>query len=151
MLQSMRSSAKYIWIFLIVFFVGGFLLAETSGLLGVGQITPSTAVAEVNGEDILATSWYNAMNAMEQQAIQQTGRDLDVAIEGSGWIAVQTADGAVRHDAAFPRAWLGDSYDFRTSSRRKAAATSAWFLLQSGGAAPRCGMRPHSGEELELR
>src|SRR5687768_7299904 len=45
-LQSMRSSAKYIWIFLIVFFVGGFLLAETSGLLGVGQITPNTAVAE---------------------------------------------------------------------------------------------------------
>lgn len=72
----MRSSAKYIWIFLIVFFVGGFLLAETSGLLGVGQITPSTAVAEVNGEDILATSWYNAMNAMEQQATQQTGRSL---------------------------------------------------------------------------
>ena len=72
----MRSSAKYIWIFLIVFFVGGFLLAETSGLLGVGQITPTTAVAEVNGEDILATTWYNAMNAMEQQATQQTGRSL---------------------------------------------------------------------------
>jgi len=27
-------------------------------------------------------------------AIQQTGRDLDVAIEGAGWIAVQTADGS---------------------------------------------------------
>jgi flagellar basal-body rod protein FlgF len=27
-------------------------------------------------------------------AIQQTGRDLDVAIEGSGWIAVQLADGS---------------------------------------------------------
>jgi flagellar basal-body rod protein FlgF len=27
-------------------------------------------------------------------AIQHTGRDLDVAIEGSGWIAVQTADGS---------------------------------------------------------
>jgi flagellar basal-body rod protein FlgF len=26
--------------------------------------------------------------------IQNTGRDLDVAIEGTGWIAVQTADGA---------------------------------------------------------
>jgi len=25
--------------------------------------------------------------------IQQTGRDLDVAVQGSGWIAVQTADG----------------------------------------------------------
>jgi len=27
-------------------------------------------------------------------AIQQTGRELDVAIEGAGWIAVQTADGS---------------------------------------------------------
>ena len=27
-------------------------------------------------------------------AIQQTGRDLDVAVEGAGWIAVQTADGS---------------------------------------------------------
>ncbi|HYH42072.1 MAG TPA: flagellar basal-body rod protein FlgF [Burkholderiales bacterium] len=27
-------------------------------------------------------------------AIQQTGRDLDVAIEGAGWIAVQLADGS---------------------------------------------------------
>jgi flagellar basal-body rod protein FlgF len=27
-------------------------------------------------------------------AIQRTGRDLDVAIEGQGWIAVQTADGS---------------------------------------------------------
>jgi len=75
-LQSMRSSAKYIWIFLIIFFVGGFLLAETSGLLGVGQITPTTAVASVNGEEILATTWYNAINLLEQQATQQTGRGI---------------------------------------------------------------------------
>jgi flagellar basal-body rod protein FlgF len=27
-------------------------------------------------------------------AIQHTGRDLDVAVEGAGWIAVQTADGS---------------------------------------------------------
>ena len=76
MLQSMRSSAKYIWIFLIIFFVGGFLLAETSGLLGRGPITSTTAVATVNGEDILATTWYNAINALEQQATQQTGRGI---------------------------------------------------------------------------
>jgi peptidyl-prolyl cis-trans isomerase D len=73
-LQSMRSSAKYIWIFLIIFFVGGFLLAETSGLLGVGPISPNTAVATVNGEDILATTWYNATAQLEQQATQQSGR-----------------------------------------------------------------------------
>ena len=76
MLQQMRSSAKYIWIFLIVAFVGGFLLADASGLIGVGQITPTTPVAKVNGEEILATTWYNAINAMEQQATQQTGRGV---------------------------------------------------------------------------
>lgn len=74
----MRSSAKYIWIFLIIFFVGGFLLAETSGLLGVGQITPTTPVATVNGEDILATTWYNATNTLEQQATQQSGRSMSL-------------------------------------------------------------------------
>ena len=76
MLQAMRSSAKYIWIFLVIFFVGGFLLAETSGLLGRAPVTTSTAVATVNGEDILATTWYNAINNMEQQATQQTGRSI---------------------------------------------------------------------------
>jgi peptidyl-prolyl cis-trans isomerase D len=74
----MRSSAKYIWIFLIVAFVGGFLLADASGLIGVGQITPTTPVAEVNGEEILATTWYNAISAMEQQATQQTGRGISL-------------------------------------------------------------------------
>lgn len=76
MLQSMRSSAKYVWIFLVVAFVGGFLLAETSGLLGRAPVTSSTAVATVNGEDILATTWYNAISALEQQATQQTGRSI---------------------------------------------------------------------------
>ncbi|HEY8165604.1 MAG TPA: peptidyl-prolyl cis-trans isomerase [Gemmatimonadaceae bacterium] len=72
----MRSSAKYIWIFLVIFFVGGFLLAETSGLLGRAPITTSTAVATVNGEDILATTWFNATSALEQQATQNTGRSV---------------------------------------------------------------------------
>ena len=76
MLQVMRSSAKYIWIFLVIFFVGGFLLAETSGLLGRAPVTTSTAVATVNGEDILATTWYNALNTLEQQATLQTGRSV---------------------------------------------------------------------------
>src|SRR5688500_6467010 len=77
-LQSMRSSAKYIWIFLIIFFVGGFLLAETSGLLGRSPVTTSTAVATVNGEDILAVSWFNATQTLEQQATQQSGRTLSL-------------------------------------------------------------------------
>ncbi len=76
MLQQMRTSAKWIWILLIIFFAGGFLLAETSGLLGVGPISPSTEVATVNGEDILATTWYNTTAALEQQATQQSGRGI---------------------------------------------------------------------------
>jgi peptidyl-prolyl cis-trans isomerase D len=78
LLQSMRSSAKYIWIFLVIFFVGGFLLAETSGLLGRAPVTTSTAVATVNGDDILATSWFNATQTLEQQATQQSGRSLSL-------------------------------------------------------------------------
>jgi peptidyl-prolyl cis-trans isomerase D len=74
----MRSSAKYIWIFLIIFFVGGFLLAETSGLLGRSPVTTSTEVATVNGEDILAISWFNATQTLEQQATQQGGRSLSL-------------------------------------------------------------------------
>jgi len=78
LLQSMRSSAKYIWIFLVIFFVGGFLLAETSGLLGRAPVTTTTAVATVNGEDVLAISWFNATQALEQQATQQSGRSLSL-------------------------------------------------------------------------
>jgi len=74
----MRSSAKYIWIFLVIFFVGGFLLAETSGLLGRAPVTTSTAVAKVNGEEILATTWFNATQQLEQQATQQTGRSVSL-------------------------------------------------------------------------
>ncbi len=74
----MRSSAKYIWIFLIIFFVGGFLLVETSGLLGRSPVTTSTEVATVNGEDILAISWFNATQTLEQQATQQGGRSLSL-------------------------------------------------------------------------
>ncbi|HUR00420.1 MAG TPA: peptidyl-prolyl cis-trans isomerase [Gemmatimonadaceae bacterium] len=74
----MRSSAKYIWIFLVVAFVGGFLLAETSGLLGSASVTTSTAVATVNGEDILATTWFNATAQLEQQATQESGRSVSL-------------------------------------------------------------------------
>ncbi len=76
MLQSMRSAAKYIWIVLIVAFVGSFLLYETSGLAGRSPVTTTTAIATVNGEDILLTSWQNAVNALEQQQQQQLGRGL---------------------------------------------------------------------------
>jgi peptidyl-prolyl cis-trans isomerase D len=77
-LQTMRSSAKYLWIFLAVFFVGGFLLAETSGLLGRAPVTTSTVVGKVNGEEILATTWFNLTQQLEQQATQQNGRTVSL-------------------------------------------------------------------------
>jgi len=71
LLQVMRASAKYIWIIIVVLFVGGFLLAQTSGLLGRAPVTNTTAVATVNGEDILATTWYQATQNLEQEATQR--------------------------------------------------------------------------------
>ena len=76
MLQAMRASAKYIWIIIVVLFVGGFLLAQTSGLLGRAPVTTTTAVATVNGEDILATNWYQATQNLEQSASQQKGSTI---------------------------------------------------------------------------
>ena len=76
MLQSMRSAAKWIWILLIIAFVGGFLLYETSGLAGRAAVTTNTAVATVNGEEILLTSWQNAVNGLDQQEQQRLGRAL---------------------------------------------------------------------------
>ena len=76
MLQSMRSAAKYIWIILIVAFVGSFLLYETSGLAGRAPVTTTTSIATVNGEEILLTTWQNAVTALEQERSQQTGNAI---------------------------------------------------------------------------
>ena len=78
MLQAMRASAKYIWIFIVILFVGGFLLAETSGLLGRAPVTSTTAVATVNGEDILATTWYQATQNLEQEATQRSNQSISL-------------------------------------------------------------------------
>lgn len=78
MLHQMRSSAKWIWLFIVICFVGVFLFAETSGLLGIGpsQITTSTAVAEVNGVDVPYVTWANVSNQLAQQEERSTGRSL---------------------------------------------------------------------------
>ncbi len=78
MLQQMRSSAKWIWLFIVICFVGVFLFAETSGLLGIGpsQITPGTAVAEVNGVEVPYLAWANLSNQLAQQEERTTGRGL---------------------------------------------------------------------------
>jgi peptidyl-prolyl cis-trans isomerase D len=73
----MRSAAKWIWIFVFAAFVGGFLLLDTSGLLGREQITTSSVVASVNGTDIPYLTWINVSNAIAQQREQQLGRGLN--------------------------------------------------------------------------
>ncbi|HET9424644.1 MAG TPA: peptidyl-prolyl cis-trans isomerase [Gemmatimonadaceae bacterium] len=76
MLQQMRSLAKYVWLLVAIAFIGGFLLVETSGLLGRTVITPTTAVAVVNGREILYQDFMNRVQAQvqqEQQALQQRG------------------------------------------------------------------------------
>jgi peptidyl-prolyl cis-trans isomerase D len=75
-LQQMRAKAGIIWIIIAVVFVGGFLFAETSGLIGQGPVTTTTVVAEVDGEDILYTTWVNASAQMAQQQEQTNGRGL---------------------------------------------------------------------------
>jgi peptidyl-prolyl cis-trans isomerase D len=74
----MRASAKYIWIIIVVLFVGGFLLAQTSGLLGRAPVTSTTAVATVNGEDILATTWYQVTQNLEQDETQRTNQSISL-------------------------------------------------------------------------
>ena len=76
MLQVMRSSAKFVFWILAVAFIGGFLLAESSGLLNRGAVTPTTAVATVNGTDILYTDWLRRSQQLTQQQQQQAGRAL---------------------------------------------------------------------------
>jgi len=77
-MQSMRSAAKYIWIFIVIVFVGVFLFTETSGLLGRAPVTTGTAVAEVNGDDIPYTTWFQASQQRIQQEQEGRGRSLSL-------------------------------------------------------------------------
>lgn len=72
----MRSASKYIWIFIAVAFVGGFLFYESSGLFGRGPNTSSTIVASINGRDIPISLWIQAVQRREQEASEQAGHQL---------------------------------------------------------------------------
>lgn len=77
MLQQMRSAAKYLWILIGIAFVGGFLLYETSGLLGLSTApTSTTPVATVNGTDILYRDYIARYQNEVQNAQQREGRTL---------------------------------------------------------------------------
>jgi peptidyl-prolyl cis-trans isomerase D len=72
----MRSAAKYVWLFIALAFVGGFLFAQTSGLLGRTTITPTTAVAVVNGRSILYNEYVQQYQQDVQNQQQRSGRSL---------------------------------------------------------------------------
>ena len=76
MLQQMRSAAKYIWLFIVIAFVGGFLLVQTSGLLGRTPVTPTTPVAVVNGREILYNDYVQRYQTEIQNQQQAGGRTL---------------------------------------------------------------------------
>jgi tRNA N6-adenosine threonylcarbamoyltransferase len=54
------------------------------------------------------------------EAFDKVGRLLGLPYPGGPAIS-RAAEAATRHDAAFPRAWLGDSYDFSFSGLKTAA------------------------------
>ena len=72
----MRNNAKWIWIVIVVAFVGGFLLYQTSGLSGRAPVTTATAVGKVNGTEISYIAWQNAAAQLVQQQETQLGRGL---------------------------------------------------------------------------
>ena len=76
MLQTMRSSAKFVFWILLLAFAGVFLFTQASGLIGRSAVTPTTAVASVNGTEILYTDWQRRSSQLVQQEQQQSGRSL---------------------------------------------------------------------------
>jgi peptidyl-prolyl cis-trans isomerase D len=77
MLQQMRSLAKYIWVLVALVFVGGFLLYETSGLMGRTPVTTTTAVAVVNGHEIMYRDYMaRVQNDIQAEQQQAQGRSL---------------------------------------------------------------------------
>jgi peptidyl-prolyl cis-trans isomerase D len=76
MLHQMRSLAKYVWLLVALAFVGGFLLYETSGLIGRTPITTTTAVAVVNGHELMYRDFMARVQNQIQSEQAQAGRSL---------------------------------------------------------------------------
>jgi len=75
-LQQMRSLAKYVWLLVALAFVGGFLLYQTSGLMGRTPVTATTAVAVVNGQEIPYRDFIARVQNETQSEQQRSGRNL---------------------------------------------------------------------------
>ena len=137
MLQTMRSSAKFVMWILLASFVGGFLLYQTSGLIGSTPVTSTTAVATVNGKDILYTDWQRRSQQLVQQTQQQSGRSLTQdelrRIENQSFDemisevllqqeykkrGIQVSDDELRDYARFaPPPWVRNAPDLQTDGR----------------------------------
>lgn len=77
MLQQMRSLAKYVWLLVAVAFVGGFLLYETTGLMGRSPVTTTTAVAVVNGHELMYRDYLaRVQNQIQSEQARSGGRSL---------------------------------------------------------------------------
>lgn len=137
MLHQMRSLAKYVWLFVALAFVGGFLLYETSGLIGSAPITPTTAVAVVNGHELMYRDYMARVQNQIQSEQAQSGRSLtqddNRRIENSVFDAMVTeqllqdeyrkrgifvTDDEVREYArAVPPSWITQEPSLQTEGR----------------------------------
>ena len=137
MLQQMRGLAKYIWVLVALFFVGGFLLYETSGLMGRTPVTTTTAVAVVNGHEILYSQFQARVQNEVQAEQQKDGRTLsqddvrriensvfdqmasDVLLQGE-YIrrGIVVTDDEVREFARYaPPPWITSAPELQTDGR----------------------------------
>ena len=69
------------------------------------------------------------------EAFDKVGRLLGLGYPGGPAIQ-RAAAGAVRHDAAFPRAWLGETYDFSFSGLKTAARRIVGTARDAAGLGP---------------
>jgi len=69
------------------------------------------------------------------EAFDKVGRLLGLGYPGGPAVS-RAAEAAVRHDAVFPRAWLGDSYDFSFSGLKTAARRVIHAALEAEGHDP---------------
>ena len=76
MLQSMRSSAKYIWWFVAATFLIGFVFYQQSGLSD-RVVTAGTTVAKIDGTAITYDQYNRTVRAKVQEEQQRSGRTLN--------------------------------------------------------------------------
>ena len=79
------------------------------------------------------------------EAFDKVGRRLGLPYPGGPEI-MRAAAGATRHDVVFPRAWLGDTFDFSFSGLKTAARRT--IALETGGEGTSAGESPLPGDRV---